>query len=364
MRILTIFTGGTIGCAPPKADGSKDILKNNKPVLNKTWKDYFLIADYVKRYEKNALAKNIVFDTLEPMQTLSENMTIGKWNILLDVLKKIDFDKYDGIILTHGTDTLAYTSSMVGILLQHIKIPFIIVSSNEHLWHTQTNGHKNFEDAVNFICTKKYRGTFVFYSYDLSKTIVYLGTKIKQPQAFIDKYESVDGINFGYILDGKFFKNDDGNNIDNFLQKNPTDIKSENILLKIKELDNCVLLLTPYVGMDYSLYNLKSGIKAILHATYHSFTFCIENDSDKMLSIKEFNNQCKKFNIQLYISPFDSRLLKDNAAMYPSTKIMLQSGAKFITGVSLECSYAMLLIAYSIFDDIKQIEEFLENIFS
>ena len=59
---------------------------------------------------------------------LSENMTAEKWNEIAGYFaENIErFQECDGIIVAHGTDTLAYTTSLFSVLLKGFKIPVIL----------------------------------------------------------------------------------------------------------------------------------------------------------------------------------------------------------------------------------------------
>ena len=347
-RILVIFTGGTISCALLK-QGIKGEAENQKPGSAKTWEDYFLLTHYVETHLKDYNDRGICFDTVEPFWTDSSNMTISKWNSLISVLKEKaketeneDFSQYDGIIIAHGTDTLAYTASLLSVLLSHIEIPVVLVSSNEHIRSPAANGNKNFEDAVNFICNKTNMGTYVAYSYDLRKTYFYLASQITQSIPYINTFGHFTGIDFGYMENG-VFRIDNVNQAARLAESNS--LGKENILKLVDTLKNCVLIINPYVGLDYSHFNLN-GIKAVLHNTYHSFTMCTENEEAasglSTSAIDFFEKKCRPEKVPLYFSSFDPSVVQ-----YGTTAEMMQQGANFITNQSVELSYAKLLIWYS-----------------
>ena len=322
MNILVIFTGGTIGCAPPV---------NGVHGLDSNKKSYYLIDRYIEKH-----GHGINFETTEPLNILSENITIDTWNTLIDALKEINFDKFDGVVITHGSDTLAYTSSLVSLLLSHVKIPIAFVCANKYLLHKDSNGHKNFEDAMIFITKYKHAGTYVFYSYDLQKTAVYLGNDIKQQQPFTDKFESLRGGQFGEIKSG-IFKIEDGEKL-----PKPT---GDNKLKEITKLEGGIAIINPYIGLDYSMFNLSGGkIKKIIHMPYHSFSFCTNASEGNLNSIEDFYNLCKKNNVELCIAPFSSKLLDKNVASYPSVKKLQNLGVRFLADVTVETAYAMLAL--------------------
>ena len=190
-KILVVFTGGTIGSV--EVGGIKEVEQSK----------FFALIEGFKRRN---LDNNIDFETKElATKVLSENMTVDIWNRMIELVKTIDFDKYDGVIITHGTDTLAYSASVFSMLLKHVTKPVIFVSSNEMLSSPTANGHKNFEDSVLFISKGISRsGVFATFSYDLKKTVFYLAKHLTQSQVFINRYGSYCGQDFGYMENGVF----------------------------------------------------------------------------------------------------------------------------------------------------------------
>ncbi len=89
-RICVIFTGGTIGSC---SKGGTVGLKNEHKSA--------LIEKYTARY-----GQSVQFDELRPLNILSENVQPSDLEKMADCVRGVDTDKYDGIILTHGTDTL------------------------------------------------------------------------------------------------------------------------------------------------------------------------------------------------------------------------------------------------------------------
>ena len=98
MKIKVILTGGTVGSE--KVNG---VVKNNKDSnIASMWKEKF--------------NSNIDFDVVNLYSILSENIKIKNIEMLFAELIK-DYSDYKGIIITHGSDTLSYTSAFVSIFL-------------------------------------------------------------------------------------------------------------------------------------------------------------------------------------------------------------------------------------------------------
>ena len=67
-------------------------------------------------------------DVKDILQLDSSNIQPEEWKFIAEQIYKYRND-YDGIVLSHGTDTMAYTASMLSFMLQHIEIPVVLTGS-------------------------------------------------------------------------------------------------------------------------------------------------------------------------------------------------------------------------------------------
>lgn len=346
MRIKVIFTGGTIS----SQCGKNGISTDNSYIQNK-----ILIDNYIASSNDNQTD----FVISEPLSVLSENMSVNDWNIILDEFRSTDFDDFDGIIVAHGTDTLAFTASLLSMMLSGIKIPVVMVSSDYILTDNRANGNDNFYNAVNFIKGTNYNGVFAIYRNNDGKSIVYLGSRLKQCTYLTNNFSSTTDVNFGEMINGKFLPE-----INSLNPKNSEFKKFDKLYLyDIKKLKPCVMIINPYIGIDYNCFIPTKNIKAILHSLYHAGTASTKSDYKYCSSIIEFAKNCKRDNIDLFIAPLQSSV-KDN---YATTVEMKNNSINIFNDISLESAYAKLVMAYSTEDDNlrKQIltnELFFENV--
>lgn len=328
-KICVIFTGGTIG--------SK---------VNEDNIDLNVQADYTLL--KSSKYSYLPFDTMQPLFILSENVILPDWQIIGDAITSAMKMNYEGIIITHGTDTLPYTSAAVSYMFCNTRIPIVFVSSQYPLGNPLTNGVENFDAAVSFILSAKLPGIFVSWCEDRVKYI-HLATRITEATPFDCKFSSFLNTPFGYMKNDKFIWNDAPNN------------PSLNEMFDIKErltdsagFSNDILLIKPYPGIDYEMFGWNDkGPKAILHLLYHSGTACIrENTIGKSsTSAADFFVKCIKEGIDCYIAPMPSST-KD---LYSSSNILLQSGVIPMPRISLEAALVKLLFAYGSFPRPKEI---------
>ncbi len=122
-KILIISTGGTIA--------SIKSTEGLKP------EDNDLIINALKSIDKNTSFSIKHLFTLD-----SSNIQPEEWKILAsNVYENLDY--YDGIIITHGTDTMAYTSSMLCFMIQNPKIPIVFTGSQLPINNELTDAYSN-----------------------------------------------------------------------------------------------------------------------------------------------------------------------------------------------------------------------------
>jgi L-asparaginase len=134
-NVLIINTGGTISSV-------------------KTEKGYLPNAGYVKEVMSTLSLFHHgdlpFFDIIEYQPLIdSSNMTILDWNrIGLDIATH--YDDYDGFIVFHGTDTMAYTASALSFMLENLSKPVIITGSQVPLSEVRNDALDNMITAMWF----------------------------------------------------------------------------------------------------------------------------------------------------------------------------------------------------------------------
>ncbi len=340
-RILIVLTGGTI-CSFANKNGEQE---------SDTKKAETLIVENFRNGESAFRSEDTVkFETRRPLDILSENMTIRHWNTLLGKMKKYDFSKYDGVIILHGTDTLAYTASLLSILLAGIQIPVFLISSQLPLYEKAANGNENFETAVEHIIKGIKPNIYVAYRNDevvdggsLSTMYIHYASHLLQCPNHSNNFYSAD---MHPLKKGDFFTGAQNKNCDM-------------LLYKFDKLANCVLKIVPFVGIDYSRYSLR-GIKAILHHTYHSSTMCVNpyNNYTKdsiMYLKKRCDANAKK--IDLFIEPCD----KEITYLYETTGTVLRSGVGTSWKTTSEMAYVKLLIGCALGYSGENLQNFIDS---
>lgn len=292
MKILIVFTGGTIGSAV-----HKNYIAADKKI------PYKLLAEYEKIY-----GFDFEYDTVQPYTELSENNTGETVFTLISCLKKCSLQNYDGVIITHGTDTLQYTAAALSYAFGKNVPPVCVVSANYILGDERSNGLTNFRGAVNFI-RQKIGGVWVVYkNSDGENTFVHNGARLFESQAFSDCFYSAKNSFYGYFDGGeKFFKNENyrefHDEISPLIPKKPE--ASSEFILKI----------SPYVGMTFPQIN--SEIKYVIMGSYHSGTI-----NTKSENARNFFAELKEKNIPVFLTGTTGEIVYESAKAFDELNIV------------------------------------------
>jgi L-asparaginase len=137
--ILIIYTGGTIGMVNDPETGALYPL------------DFKQVSNYVpelKRfgYQLSALSFDPPID--------SSNVEPGTWIRLAEVIEQ-NYEDFDGFVILHGTDTMAYSASALSFLLENLGKPVIFTGSQLPIGIIRTDGKENLISAIEIAADKK-----------------------------------------------------------------------------------------------------------------------------------------------------------------------------------------------------------------
>lgn len=290
MKILFIFTGGTIGS---------------------TLSDGVMYADAEKPYkllhaykERHGIAFD--YDTAEPYLALSENNTGAQLGMLLDCVQKNLHAGYDGIVITHGTDTLQYSAAAVGYAVGLAAPPICLVSSQKPIEAPDANGLANLHAAICFISERAGQGAFVLYRNPGAQTVqVHRATRLLGSIAYTDHVMSVGDQAYGWMEDARFVKNPD------YREQNDAIAPISNV--KPNE-SAPIWRLTAHPGMQYP--DDLSGVRAVLLDSYHSGT--VDTASTAALS---FYARAKEAGVPVYVTGVYGGPIYESADLYKALGI-------------------------------------------
>lgn len=141
-RILMIYTGGTIG------------MKENPETKALEPFDFNHLLDNVPKL------KMLDYDIQHhqfPTPIDSSDMNPVYWGQIAKVISD-NYDKYDGFVVLHGTDTMAYTASALSFMLHNLSKPVIITGSQLPIGEVRTDGEENLITALQIAASRDVDG--------------------------------------------------------------------------------------------------------------------------------------------------------------------------------------------------------------
>lgn len=137
---LIIYTGGTIGMVKDSQTGSL------KPV------NFERLQANIPEIEK----LDIELDIYTFENTIdSSNVQPSDWIRLVEVIEK-NYDRYDGFVILHGSDTMAYTASALSFMLENLSKPVILTGSQLPIGVLRTDAKENFITALEIAALKEF----------------------------------------------------------------------------------------------------------------------------------------------------------------------------------------------------------------
>src|SRR5574344_318277 len=142
-KVLLIYTGGTIGMNRNPRTGALDPFKfehllANVPELN----DFDVEIN--------------TYQFTPPID--SSDMSPQLWIDLVHIIAN-NYAQYDGFVILHGTDTMAYTASALSYMLENLTKPVILTGSQLPIGQLRTDGKENLITSIEIAAAKKHDGT-------------------------------------------------------------------------------------------------------------------------------------------------------------------------------------------------------------
>ena len=169
-KILLIATGGTIASKYTESGLSPQITAEE-------------LLSYVP-----AAAEFCTIDTVQPFSLDSTNISSRHW-IKLAALIEEKYEFYDGFVICHGTDTMAYTAAALSYLIQNNRRPIVITGAQKPIDLAITDAKSNLLDSLRFASHDRAHGVSIVFGGH-----VIAGTRAKKE--FSKSYNAFSSINY------------------------------------------------------------------------------------------------------------------------------------------------------------------------
>ena len=247
-KVLLIYTGGTIGMNRNPRTGALEpfnfeTLLNNVPELQQVSTD-------ISTYQFNP-----------PID--SSDMSPERW---IDIARVIadNYDSYDGFVILHGTDTMAYTASALSYMLENLTKPVILTGSQLPIGQLRTDGKENVITSIEIASAKYQDGkamvpeVCIYFNGHLMR-----GNRTTKQSA--DNFNAFESFNYGHLADA-------GVNINYHTSRILMPDYSKKMQPRFA-LDPSVIVFTVFPGIQESLVRhviTSPKLRAIVMRTYGS----------------------------------------------------------------------------------------------
>jgi len=192
-----VLTGGTIG-AKVSATSRGSVVGLNDRDGERTALNA-LIDAAVERAAPAGLR------VVRPIEALSENLLPGDWVRIAGAVRElIETDAVSGVLILHGTDTMAYTAAALSFLLADVRVPIVLTGANVPAGDPRSDAAGNLDDALVALASLA-GGTYIaFAGSPRSPTWVHLGTRARKVRASGPAFVSVNRQPVGKVAEGSY----------------------------------------------------------------------------------------------------------------------------------------------------------------
>jgi L-asparaginase len=238
-RIYIAYTGGTIGMKPsengyiPQKQHLTDAIMK-VPDFHREEMPEFTINEY------------------DPLID-SSNMSPSDWQHIANDIKK-NYGDYDGFVVLHGTDTMAYTSSALSFMLENLGKPVIVTGSQIPFSQLRSDGKENLLNSL-----------YIAANFPINEVGLYFNNKLfrgnRSIKAYADGFNAFDSPNLPALLEA-------GINIKLIEGKISTPVSQPLTLAQITPQPIGVVHLYPGISVELIKNIIKQPVKALIIRSY------------------------------------------------------------------------------------------------
>ena len=239
-HIYIAYTGGTIGMKPSSkgfipAAGYLTETMAKMPEFHRKEMPSFTIHEYDNLLD-------------------SSDMVPSDWqSIALDIAA--NYEEYDGFIILHGTDTMAYTSSALSFMLEGLAKPVIVTGSQIPLAQLRSDGQANLLNALYIAANYPIPEVTLFFNNKLFR-----GNRVRKVDA--DGFDAFDSPNFPHLINA-------GIHIEVNHRVPPLKVKQRELMVsEIKSQPIGMLILYPGISSTVLTHTIQQPVNALILLSY------------------------------------------------------------------------------------------------
>jgi L-asparaginase len=329
-KVLIIYTGGTIGMIRDEKNGTL------KP---------FRLSRVIKSIP-SILELGIEIHALELDEIIdSSNMTPDIWIELAGIIGE-QYDKFDGFVVLHGSDTMAHSASALSFLLENLAKPVILTGSQLPIGLPRTDARENLITALEIAAMKNADGNSLIPEVCIYfEDQLYRGNRTHKFNS--ENFDAFLSLNYPILAEA-------GVKIEVFehrLLERPT-----KKLVVHQKLDRNIAVIKLYPGLNFRIYAemfLKNNIELVILESYGSGNS--PTDKQFMEDIKELlqNNvivynvtQCREGHVEM--------------GKYESSSELAALGVISGADVTIETAIAKGMFVLAATTDVEQRKQLLQ----
>ncbi len=316
-QILMVFTGGTISSRIHK----KAIELGTAP---------YTLLELKKRIPDT-------YDIIEPISVFSENITPEMYRVLFNAIDKaFSPNRHCGILIAHGTDTMAYTAQLANLFFAKYTVPVVLFGSKRPPDDPESDAQTNFKAALTLVSSVE-KGIFVVSQASDGKVYVHHAAWVQSADVRTDDFSSFRNRFAGKIVRGAFVP------IPDFTAP-PVFPAASSALPKIRKLatlptERTVLCIPAYCCAGYEM--IQAGMPSftyVLVQPYHSGT-ANALSGDNPYSLLFLKRACDSKGKRIFLGPYDT-----GKPLYSSSQALLQAGITPVPDMPFETAWAILML--------------------
>lgn len=328
VKVLIIYTGGTIG-----------MIKNIKTGALEAF-DFENLKKHVPELSRFDISINAI--AFEPVD--SANISPKLWIKLVSTIEQ-NYQKFDGFVILHGTDTMAYSASALSFLLENIQKPVIFTGSQLPIGTLRTDGKENLITAIEIAGAQKDNKPLVPEVAICFQNRLFRGNRTRKYNAeYFDAFESP---NYPKLADIGISIKYNKKAINYLFHAKPVRF--------YKNINENIILLKIFPGMSHQFLRAiinTEGLKGIVLETYGAgnaptedwFADFLKNAKNKKISILNVS-QCNAGSV--------------NLGLYETSRIFLDLNIISGKDITTEAAVAKMMFLFAQGFSNEQIEYYL-----
>lgn len=244
--VLLIYTGGTIGMMKNPVTGALENFNFDQ------------LLEYVP--EIKGFNLDIFSIAFEPPID-SSDITPESWSQLVKIIYS-NYEQYDGFVILHGTDTMAFTASALSFMLEGLMKPVILTGSQLPIGALRTDGKENLLTAIEIAAAKREDGTPI-----VPEVCIFFHEKLmrgnRTTKVSADNFDAFESNNYPLLahsgIELQFYEH-------NIRPYNP-----EAVLTPHYELDSNIIIFSLFPGMQPNIVKKMMNDKKLKGVIFRTF---------------------------------------------------------------------------------------------